>query len=81
MAWLSTTAAAIEEDNRCRVTSAFGDRKKGTPLVHKGGVQKLKRTSKNFDKLNSGAPDGRFGKSCIRDVNNLDKRSNSMYFK
>ena len=45
-----------------------------------GAVTKPTGTSYNFDKVWSGAPDGRFGKLfLIRDANNLDNKPNSLY--
>ena len=60
----------------------FGDRKISNiqPQKKGGGCTKPTGTSYNFDKVWSGAPDGRFGKLfLIRDANNLDNKPNSLY--
>ena len=51
-----------------------------TQPQNKGGFTKSTGTSYNFDKVWSGAPDGRFGKwFLIRDANNLENTANSLY--
>ena len=46
-----------------------------------GDLIKQTETSYNFDKIWSGAPEGRFGKLfLIRDANNFDKSPNSIIF-
>ena len=59
----------------------FGDRKiSNIQPQNRGGGTKPTGTSYNFDKVWSGAPDGRFGKLfLIRDANNLDNKPNSLY--